>query len=501
MISKIKNILGIGERQPDVPSGYFSNYNLIRKGVVDGKNAYKGPNFVQIDLTNNCNNNCAGCWCHSLMLGDSMLKSEEKEKFIPLNILKKIIDDLAFLGTYEILLAGSGEPLMHPDIMEILTYIKNKGIRINLITNFSLVDKNKAKRLIDLGVDFITISLWAGTPETYVKTHPNTSKQVFERIKENLTYLNSSKKGLKPQIKIYNVLSKLNYFEIEQMVDFAVNTGSNFIEFTLIDTIPGKTDSLLLTNKEKNLVVKQFSEIRQKPNFFSEPNSKVSTDNENINSELESFGVFARELSLPKGFKFEGKTVKCPNERTNDVSYLKEEEDNKIVFEFFNYNKKGAHNCFECPNKAGCVLNETVFQIKLKATHLLGYGSLYRRLSASKDSQQYDVSVDAQPCYIGWLYSRILTNGDVIPCCKAHRMSLGNIYKTSFYEIWNSEEYNTFRYKAKNLKKLDNYFSLIGCYKSCDNIGMNMSLMRLTLKSNPGQSLINTLKSKLKWKY
>jgi hypothetical protein len=53
-------------------------------------------------------------------------------------------------------------------------------------------------------------------------------------------------------------------------------------------------------------------------------------------------------------------------------------------------------------------------------------------------------------------------------------MPMGNLYEKSFREIWFSKVYNEFRQKAKNLKKSDPYFKKIECYKSCDNLGMNL---------------------------
>ncbi|MDP2926387.1 MAG: radical SAM protein, partial [Nanoarchaeota archaeon] len=364
MVKKIESNT-ILESQPRVPGGFFVDYDIIQKGILDGKKAYKGPNFVQIDLTNNCNNNCVGCWCHSFLLGDLMLKGEEKKKFIPFDLIKKTIDNLASLGTYEVLLAGSGEPFMHPDIMKILEYIKKKNIKINLITNFSLLDKKKVKKIVKLGIDFITISLWAGTLETYLKTHPNSTRKTFENIKKNLIYLNSLKKNSKPQVKIYNVISNLNYLEIEKMVDFAVETSSDFVEFTLIDIIPNKTDCLLLSDSQKKEVIRQFPNLKLKYNYFSKlkyPLFKSSKLNfismfkllkevtrnsvsmfgkdKDIDSELESFGVFVRDPVLPKGFSYDGKNVKCPRGRLNDVTYLEEGGDSCVVFEFYSLKNK-----------------------------------------------------------------------------------------------------------------------------------------------------------------
>ena len=66
-----------------------------------------------------------------------------------------------------------------------------------------------------------------------------------------LKYLQSIKKpGYPPYVKIYNVISNLNYHELDYMYDFVMRTRSQSVEFTVIDTIPGKTDVLMLNSEQ-----------------------------------------------------------------------------------------------------------------------------------------------------------------------------------------------------------------------------------------------------------
>ena len=184
--------------------------NLDLLGALDGTRAYRGPNIVQLDLTNNCNLNCVGCWCHSTFLGELRLKGEEKRRELDYNIVKKLISELAELGTKEIMLSGSGEPFMYSRIMDVIRLIKSKGIKLTIITNFTLLTKDIIKELVDLKVDNLTASIWAGDAKTYVKTHPNQTEKTFERLRENLKFLHSVKDTDNlPKIKIYNVISKI----------------------------------------------------------------------------------------------------------------------------------------------------------------------------------------------------------------------------------------------------------------------------------------------------
>lgn len=78
------------------------------------------------------------------------------------------------------------------------------------------------------------------------------------------------------------------------------------------------------------------------------------------------------------------------------------------------------------------------------------------------------------PCLVGWTYTRIMFDGLVLPCCKAIRQPMGDLYEQPFKEIWFSEPYNEFREKAKQLSKDSSYFDKINCRKGCDNYINNL---------------------------
>jgi len=363
-------------------------------GIFDGEYGYKGPNHVQIDLTNNCNNACIACWCNSPLLQEERLSNAVKQQHLPLELVKELLDELERMGTNEVYYSGSGEPFMYPHIMEVLEHSRKKGFICYVNTNFTLLDENNIDDLIDLGVDNLIVSVWAGTPETYCRVHPGKTKEDFNRIKDALVYLNRKKKEkfCKPIIKVYNVLFNMNYFEIEQMIRFAESTFSESIEFTLADTIPNKTDVLKLNGEQAQELIDAWSIIQKR------------VDGSNV---------------LPSGL---------------------------ILYQFHHF---------------------------------------LRRINVAKDVEdaKYDRNIiDSLPCYNGWLFARIIPNGEVHSCLKAHRIPTGSLHANRFSEIWNSRRQVYFRKKTLVEKKCDPFFKMIGndayteeagCYKSCDDIGRN----------------------------
>ncbi|HIE44418.1 MAG TPA: radical SAM protein, partial [Candidatus Omnitrophica bacterium] len=384
----------INHLRPNFMREYFGDV----MGVFDGYYAFKGPGFVQIDVTNRCNNNCIGCWCNSPLLGSRRMNEDTKKFTLPLSLVKELIDELASTGTKEIYYSGGGEPFMHPDMFSILEYTKRRNLICHINTNFTLLDKKNVERLINIPVDYITVSLWAGTPSTYTKIHPNKDEETFHEILRCLKVLNSKKAHL-PFVKLYQVICNLNYTEIPQMIELAKETHSESVEFTMIDTVPGATDVLLLSKNEQRQLLRICQEVLN---------------------------------------------------RRQEEGWMKD----VVLFKFDNF------------------LN---------------------RIRDSKDVTEgfYDRWIIGKiPCYIGWCSSRILANGDVNGCLKAHRIPVGNIYKKHFNEIWNSPQMLDFRHRTLTFDKNDPFFSLIGndpnskvgCYKSCDDIGRNV-IMHERIKS------------------
>jgi MoaA/NifB/PqqE/SkfB family radical SAM enzyme len=67
------------------------------------------------------------------------------------------------------------------------------------------------------------------------------------------------------------------------------------------------------------------------------------------------------------------------------------------------------------------------------------------------------------PCYHGWFYSAIKLNGDVNVCCFMQRLTIGNVFTTSFKDIWGSDAYSRARTSALTGDPFRNYHECINC--------------------------------------
>jgi len=120
--------------------------------------------------------------------------------------------------------------------------------------------------------------------------------------------------------------------------------------------------------------------------------------------------------------------------------------------------------------------------------HLDNFEGFLKRISKANPAGQYDrAEIDAIPCYVGWIFSRILANGDISPCCRGVNMPMGNILEQSFRSIWESVKYRDFRCRAKYLKKSAPFFTMIGCYEFCDNLMHNRQVHKRISGLKTGQ--------------
>lgn len=70
---------------------------------------------------------------------------------------------------------------------------------------------------------------------------------------------------------------------------------------------------------------------------------------------------------------------------------------------------------------------------------------------------------DWPPCFYGWFYSAIKLNGDVNVCCFMQRLTIGNVFKTSFKDVWESDVYARARGSALTGDPFKKYHECINC--------------------------------------
>ncbi len=124
---------------------YTKNARHAKNGVHEGA----GP-VVVWNCTRTCNLKCRHCYM------DSDNKKYQNE--LSTEEAKKFIDDLAEFKVPVLLFSG-GEPLIRPDFFELAAYAMEKGIRPTISTNGTLITREYAQKIKDIGIGYVGISL------------------------------------------------------------------------------------------------------------------------------------------------------------------------------------------------------------------------------------------------------------------------------------------------------------------------------------------------------
>jgi MoaA/NifB/PqqE/SkfB family radical SAM enzyme len=125
----------------------------IGKALVSTKH----PVLVHIIPMRRCNLDCGYC-----------NEYDDVSKPVPLAEMKKRLDILADMGTSMITISG-GEPLLHPELEDVIRHMRRRGMYAGMITNGFLLSKERIERLNDAGLEYLQISIDNVAPDEVSK--------------------------------------------------------------------------------------------------------------------------------------------------------------------------------------------------------------------------------------------------------------------------------------------------------------------------------------------
>jgi SynChlorMet cassette radical SAM/SPASM protein ScmF len=246
-------------------------------------------NSIYFYLTEGCNCKCRHCW----ITPKYEVGGEGKWPYIALDDFKKIIKQGLKLGLSSVKLTG-GEPLIHPDIIEILAYIEKTGLRLVVETNGIACTPEIAKAIKRCTDSFVSISL-DGAPDTHnwVRGIENAYKKAIDGV-YNLVQV-----GIHPQLIMS--LVKRNKDQIERLVYIAERIGAGSVKFNLVAPLMNRGEQMAEQNETLN--IKDFieigkmidNEIRPKSNlqlYYSDPPAFKSLSEIFDKNDCGSCGIF-----------------------------------------------------------------------------------------------------------------------------------------------------------------------------------------------------------------
>ncbi len=126
---------------------------MLAKGLASTRH----PVLAQMIPTRRCNLSCKYC-----------NEYDKTSLSVPTAVMLRRIDQLAELGTTAITFSG-GEPLLHPDLEQLVEHVRRRGMIAGLITNGYLLTVERIQKLNHAGLDHLQISIDNVTPDDVSK--------------------------------------------------------------------------------------------------------------------------------------------------------------------------------------------------------------------------------------------------------------------------------------------------------------------------------------------
>jgi len=343
------------------------------------------PHTVIIEASTRCNIRCVTC---PRIRDDRIQPKGSRYGDMSLEIFDRIKEYLSCFR--EVILSGCGESLLNKHFLYMLQSAKNAGCTVSYITNATLIVKTVAYKIVDYGLDELIISIDATSPDLFRKIRKGAELQQVLHAIEIINHFKNLKNSSKPKLIIEMVPMQQNIYQLPDMVKLANTIGVARIKLAALVIFQHlKEQSLLL---RPDLIKKYFIRAQRLASRFQ------------------------IELDLPQSYMVFANIEK--NMALNAVFW-------NLVFH---------------PIK-------TAFELKTKLRSRAWFYHIYYKYLTSR---QYVTQMPANNkhtrafCHEPWNLCYFANNGDVQPCCTLD-FSVGNILKTNFSDIWNSNSYNTLR--------------------------------------------------------
>jgi radical SAM protein with 4Fe4S-binding SPASM domain len=148
-----------------------------------------------------------------------------KQGALPFETFVRLVDSLPDLE--EVTLQGLGEPLLAPDLLAMVEHVKRRGARVGFNSNATLLTRPLARRLVELELDWLHVSLDGASAATYEAIRDGAS---FSRVRANLESLLEERRAAGaalPRVLLVFVAMRRNVHELSGLVRVAGELGAD----------------------------------------------------------------------------------------------------------------------------------------------------------------------------------------------------------------------------------------------------------------------------------
>lgn len=172
-------------------------------------------------LVTGCNLACRHCWITPTFVRGEPVPGD----CMPMEALKTAVKEAKPMGLRHAKLTG-GEPLLHPQLFDVLDLLTDEGIDLDMETNGTLVDEKVVRRFRQSNLKQVSLSLDGARPETHDTFRG--VKGAFEAALRGVDHLVNAGYD---NLQIIMSLHRGNIEEVEDVVNVAVAHGAGSVKF------------------------------------------------------------------------------------------------------------------------------------------------------------------------------------------------------------------------------------------------------------------------------
>ncbi len=247
-------------------------------------NILSAPLRVHLTITNECALRCRHC---------SQDTRDPLPNELSLEEIQKLCDELAEIGTCELTIGG-GEPFLRNDLLQIVTYARQKGLSVSLSTTATSVSRVVAKKIAEVGLKSIRVSFDGSTEKSY--DYYRGKKGSYRKAVRGIKTLREIFD--KTPMTLHTTLMKSNMTEILTLARMVQKLRLNVWSVDYIKPVGYASDArqLWLTKEEAAEAYKNLCKI---------------VDNTNIKMEMAHFPLKSQRKATFLGFSCLGANLYC----------------------------------------------------------------------------------------------------------------------------------------------------------------------------------------------
>ncbi|QKF08029.1 radical SAM protein [Berryella wangjianweii] len=229
--------------------------------AYEARTGIKAPRIVAWEITRSCNLACEHC--------RAAAHCNPYPGELTLEECKRVMDDIASI-TDPILILTGGEPLMRPDIWEIIDYANELGLHPVIGTNGTLITDEVARKMAEHGIPRVSVSL--DFPDETGQDRFRGKDGAFAETMEGIR--NMQRHGIGVQVN--TTVTKMNNHLVDELHDLALESGAvAFHPFLLVPTGRGEDliDVELTPDEYEEVLLWAFERQQTSPMHFKPTDS------------------------------------------------------------------------------------------------------------------------------------------------------------------------------------------------------------------------------------